>query len=215
MEQNFQTSFIPKKPILEERVATSSRPAVGLLVIISIFVLFTVLIASGGLYFYKGVLTKNIEKMESDLSLAKNRFEPAKINQLQVLDKRLQASNTILSKHIAVSPIFQALQTLTMKTIRYTKFAYSLGTEKDPKIMVKMSGQAVGYRSIALQSDLFKKNKYLLDPVFSNLSLDDKGNVLFDLEFSVDPSFVDYKQMLLSESDNSSNPDQSGGGLIN
>lgn len=208
MEQNFQTSFIPKKPMLEER-AVASRP-IGLLVIISIFILFAVLIASGGLYFYKGILTKNIAKMENDLNLAKNRFEPSKINQLQVLDKRLEASNTILSKHIAVSPIFQALQTLTMKTVRYTKFSYSLGTEKDPKIMVKMSGQAVGYRSIALQSDLFKKNKYLLDPVFSNLSLDEKGNVLFDLEFSVDPNFVDYKQMLLSESENPLDTGQTG-----
>lgn len=200
MEQNFQTSFIPKKPMLEERVV-KSRPT-GLLVIISIFILFTVLIASGGLYFYKGILTKNIVKMENDLNLAKNRFEPAKINQLQVLDKRLQASNTILSKHIAISPIFKTLQELTMKTVRYTKFSYGLSADKNPKIVVKMSGQAVGYRSIALQSDLFKKNKYLIDPVFSNLSLNDKGSVLFDLEFSVDPNFVDYKQMLLSESEN-------------
>ena len=61
-----------------------------------------------------------------------------------------------------------------------------------------MSGLAVGYRSIALQSDLLAKEKNFIDPVFSNLVLDEKGNVLFDLEFSVDPSFVDYKQMLLT-----------------
>ena len=65
-----------------------------------------------------------------------------------------------------------------------------------------MSGQAIGYRSIALQSDLFTtrdEGKNFIDPVFSNLTLDAKGNVLFDLEFSVDPSFVDYKQMLSTE----------------
>ena len=54
MEQNFQTSFIPKKPIVEDR-ATSSRPA-GFLIVVSVFIFFTVLISSGGLYFYKGVL---------------------------------------------------------------------------------------------------------------------------------------------------------------
>ena len=63
-----------------------------------------------------------------------------------------------------------------------------------------MSGQAIGYRSIALQADLFAKNKNLIDPVFSNLSLDDKGNVLFDLTFSVDQSFVNYKQVVKRES---------------
>lgn len=196
MEQNFQTSFIPKKPMIEERVVSSH--SVGLFTIISIFIFFAVVISSGGLYFYKGVLEKNIIKMNSDLTLAKNRFEPAKITQLQVLDKRLSAADSILSKHIAVSPIFKALQDTTMKNVRYTKFSYEFNTDKISNVIVKMSGQAIGYRSIALQSDIFAKNKYFIDPVFSNLSLDDKGNVLFDLEFSVDPSFVDYKKMLLS-----------------
>jgi len=200
MEQNFQTSFIPKKPMIEER-AKVSRPT-GLLTIISIFIFITVVVAAGGLYFYKGIMEKNIATMSDNLVLAKNRFEPTKINQLQILDKRLRASDQILASHVAISPIFDALQTLTMKTVRYTKFSYSID-EKTTKIIVKMSGQAIGYRSIALQSDLFAKNKNILDPVFSNLTLDEKGNILFDLEFSVDPSFVDYKQMLSSESSNS------------
>ena len=93
--------------------------------------------------------------MENDLNLAKNRFEPSKITELQVLDKRLRGSSEILSRHIAISPIFQALQTLTMKTVRYTKFSYSSGEDKKAKILVKMSGLAIGYRSVALQSDLF------------------------------------------------------------
>jgi hypothetical protein len=198
MEPNFQTSFIPKKPIVEER-ATASKP-VGLFTIFSLFILFAVLLGSIGLFFYKGILTKDISKMENDLNLAKNRFEPSKITELQVLDKRLRASSEILSHHIAISPVFQALQLLTMKTVRYTKFSYDLGGERNAKVVIKMSGLAIGYRSIALQSDLFAQNKNLIDPVFSNLTLDDKGNVLFDLEFSVDPSFVDYKQMLLTQS---------------
>ena len=200
MEQNFQTSFIPKKPMIEDR-AVVSRPT-SLLTVISIFIFISIVLAAGGLYFYKGVMQKNIDKMSIDLTLAKSRFEPSKITQLQVLDKRLKSANIILSKHIAVSPIFEALQTLTMKTVRFTKFSYVLGDEKNPNIDVKMSGQAIGYRSIALQSDLLTTNKNLIDPVFSNLSLDDKGNVLFDLEFSVAPSFVDYKQMLSTESIN-------------
>ena len=198
MEPNFQTSFIPKKPIVQER-ATSSRP-ISLLVVVSIFVFFTVLAASTALYFYKGVLVKNIAQMENDINLAKNRFEPSKITELQALDRRLRASNEILSRHIAITPVFEALQALTMKTVRYTKFSYDFGTGKEAKIVIKMSGLAIGYRSIALQSDLFAENKNIIDPVFSNLTLDNSGNVLFDLEFSVDPNFVDYKQMLLTQS---------------
>ncbi|MCM2339080.1 MAG: hypothetical protein NDI62_01340 [Burkholderiales bacterium] len=194
MDQNFQTSFIPKKPMIEER-AIPSQP-VSLFTIISIFIFFTVVIGTGALYFYNGILSKDIIKMESDLNLAKDRFEPSKIIQLQVLDKRLSAASEILSKHIAISPIFKALQDITMKTVRYTKFEYQIEEGKGEKILVKMSGTAVGYKSVALQSDLFAKNKYFIDPVFSNLMLDDKGNVVFDLEFSVDRAFIDYKKVI-------------------
>jgi hypothetical protein len=196
MEQNFQTSFIPKKPMIEER--STRTQSVSLLTIISIFIFFTVLIGTGALYFYDGILKKNITSMENDLNLARNRFEPSKITQLQVLDKRLNASNEILSKHIAISPIFKALQSITMKTVGYTKFSYDFGNNIDSKINVKMNGSAIGYKSIALQSDLLAKNKYFIDPIFSGLSLDDKGNVLFDLEFSVDPNFIDYEKTLES-----------------
>ena len=140
--------------------------------------------------------------MQETLVADQNRFEKSKIVELQTLDKRLQASSEILSKHITVSPIFQALQMLTLKTIRYTNFSYSISNDKTAKIDIKMSGVALGYSSIALQSDLFTNKeigKNLIDPVFSNLTLDDKGNVVFDLEFSVDPSFVNYKQVFSTE----------------
>jgi hypothetical protein len=195
MEQNFQTSFIPKKPIIEQRVE-ETRP-IGIFTIISIFILFTILLVSGGLYFYRSIKVKNIAQMQADLNLAKNRFEPSKITELQVLDKRLKASTEILNKHITVTPIFKALQDITMKTVRYTNFNYSIDGNK---VKVSMSGIAVGYRSIALQSDLFTKNKNLIDPVFSNLALDDKGNVTFSLDFFLDMNFVDYKQNTLTQS---------------
>lgn len=206
MEQNFQTSFIPKKPILEEH-DTRVR-SVGFFAVFSIFILFTVLLATGGLYLYKINLVKNIADKEKSLILAQNEFTPSKITELKLLNKRLSAANEILSRHIAVTPIFQALSALTMKTVRFTQFSYSFGNEKDAKntkIIIRMSGQTVGYgaysayASLALQSDLFStkdEGKNFINPVFSNLTLDDKGNVLFDLEFSVDPSFVNYKQNL-------------------
>ncbi|MEK7104636.1 MAG: hypothetical protein AAB868_01180 [Patescibacteria group bacterium] len=213
MEQNFQTSFIPKKPMIEQRTAVS-RP-ISLFTVISISIFFTVIIGTGALYFYNGILKKNITQMENDLTLAKNRFEPSKIIQLQVLDKRLNASSEILSKHIAISPIFKALQSVTMKTVSYNKFNYYFDDSKNAKILVEMSGIAVGYKSVALQSDLFAKNKYLIDPVFSNLLLDDKGNVLFDLEFSVDPNFIDYKKTLEITNENSSASIPDSGGVLN
>lgn len=198
MEQNFQTSFIPKKPLIKDSV-DYARP-VSIFFIFSLFIFFVVLVTTGGLYIYKGILEKQIADKKNTLNLAKNRFEPSKIIELQVFDKRLRSSSEILSKHITVVPIFNALEQLTMKSVRFTNFSYTLGENEKSTINIKMSGVAIGYRSVALQSDLFAKNKNLINPIFSNLTLDDKGNVGFDLEFSVDPNFVNYKQALMTKS---------------
>lgn len=195
MEQNFQTSFIPKKPVVKER-STTSEP-ISPLIVIALLILFTVALAAGSIYFFKKLTEKQLDDMKENLKLAQADFETEKIADLQVLDRRLKASAEILSGHVAVTPLFKALQELTLKTVRFTEFNYELGEDRGAPIKIITSGQAVGYRSIALQSDLFIKNKSFIDPVFSNLSLDKNGNVLFDLEFSVEPSFLNYKQALL------------------
>jgi hypothetical protein len=197
MDQDFQTSFIPKKPMIAEKHSVAPR-TVSLLSIVAFFAFFAVLVITGALFLYKGVAAKNLSTMQNTLDQAKNQFEDTKIDELQALSRRLNAATDILANHIDVTPIFNALSEVTMKTVRYTKFSYALDAKNGNKITVNMSGQAVGYQSIALQSDLYSKEKSLIDPVFSNLSLDDNGNVLFDLSFSVDPSFVNYKKTLAS-----------------
>jgi len=200
MEPNFQTSFIPKKPMIETRAAP--KRAIGPFMIVAVFIFLSVAIASGGLYLYRESLKQNLAKMKSDLNIASNSFEPAKITQLGTLDKRLSAAKEVLGEHVAISPVFQMLESLTLKTIRFTDFSYSLAEDKSGKILVKMSGLGVGYRSIALEADLLTKNKNLINPVFSNLSLDEKGNVLFDLNFMVDPGFVNYEQIIKTNNSN-------------
>ncbi len=207
MEQSFQTSFIPKKPMVEKPEVISSR--VSFFTLISLFLFFAVGLATGVVYFYEKTLEKKIKLMDANLTLAKNRFEPEKIVQLQSLDKRLQASTDILSQHVSVLPVFKALSQITEKNIRYTKFNYEYSNDKIKSINVKLSGVATGYKAIALQSNLFSQNKYFIDTSFSNLSLDDKGNVVFDLQFKVDPNFVDYRQNIKTNSENldiTSNP---------
>jgi len=186
--------------MVEERVR--STPSIGFFTVIAIFILFTVLLVTGALYFYKGSLEKNITEMEKSLNLAKGSFEPDKIAELQVLDKRLKASSEILAHHIDIIPIFKALQAITMKTVRYTNFSYDLGNQANANVTIKINGLAIGYRSVALQADLFAtkdEGKNFINPIFSNLTLDDKGDVLFDLQFSVDPSFVNYKTAFSAE----------------
>ena len=197
MDQNFQTSFIPQKSIVKERAI--SVQSISFITIIPVFILVATLIGTGALYFYKAGLVKDIDELKNSFELAKGGFEPTTIAEIQALDKRLRASSAILGQHTAVTPIFEALELITMRTVRFTSFDYTSSNETNNQIAVKLKGVAIGYRSVALQSDLFAKNENFLNPVFSNLQLDDKGSVIFDLNFSVDRSFVNYKQTFLTE----------------
>lgn len=199
MDKDFQTSFIPKKALSEER--TVRQQPVSLVIFFATLLFFASLAAAGGVYFYKLSLVKKISSSAASLEKAKGAFEPKLIEDLQTLDRRLTAAQEILNNHIITSPIFASLSGLTLKSIQFTKFSYGFTAASGGQaIKVSMSGRARDYTSVALQSDMFGGNKYFKDPVFSNLQLDEKtGNVGFELEFMVDPSFVNFAQTVMSQ----------------
>lgn len=189
MDQTAQTSFIPKKPLTESS-AVQKRP-IGIFTFIGTIVFLASIVSAIGVYVYKTSLTKSVTEKSTQLQIAQNAFEPGLINDLQILDKRIDAASAILSEHITLSPVFKELSSLTIRSVRYTKFSYTLA--KDTKVVtVSMGGQASDYNSIALQANAFNKSKAIRNVVFSNLTLDDQGKPSFDLSFTVDASFVKY-----------------------
>ena len=191
MDNNFQTSFIPKKPLAEDRIAP--RRNVSIFGFLATLVFIGAVVAAGGAYLYKTTLDKNIASMKMQFESATNAFELSLINELQRLDRRIGSANELLENHVAVSPIFTALQANTLKSIQFTKFSYSTPKEAGAPITVKMSGRARDYSQIALESDQLATNRDIHNAIFSNLQLDDRtGLVGFDLTFTVDSSLVNY-----------------------
>lgn len=195
MDQNFQTSFIPKRPLAEDR--TERPQTVSVFLFISSIILVASIVGAGFVYFYGTSLSNQVTQMKADLKKAEGAFEGDFIQELQVMDRRINAANEVLANHITVSPVFATLQGSTLKTVQYTKFGYTItGSGPAAQVNIQMSGIAESYIAVALQSDAITKNKYIRDPIFSNLTLNEKGSVLFDLTFSVDPKFVLYGEVL-------------------
>lgn len=200
METTFQTSFIPKQPITETRQSRSSGGSVSIFIFISIILLIASIVSAGLVYVYKVTLEKGVARSEEELARAKDAFDGDFIAELQAADKRLRAANDVVESHVVLSPIFEILQSSTLKTVRFTKFSHSIiGTGNTARVEVKMSGKARDYTAIALQSDALTKSKYIKDPLFSNLTLDEQSNVLFDLTFSVDPQLVLFTNVISKE----------------
>ena len=192
---NFQTSFIPKKPLAEERVVAPRHTSI--FSFLATLVFFGSLASAAGVYFYKANLTKTNEDKSKQIIAAQNSFQPTLIKTLERLDTRITDAKVLLNSHIVVSPIFDALQINTLKSIQFTKFSYTTPTDPTAPITVHMSGRARDYASIALQSDQLAMNKNVHNSIFSNLALDPvTGTVTFDIVFTVDADLVRYTNHL-------------------
>ncbi len=198
MDQQFQTSFIPKKPVTEAR-APVSRGSVSFFSILATVIFVISLIMLGGSFFYRMTMAKQRDQLTVDIGTKTKTFDSGFLHEVTTLDKRIKAANAVLASHTLISPIFTRLEQLSLKTIQFTKFELSPATAgATGTINIKMSGKAVNYAAIASESDVLAgvnstKNTYFLNPIFSNLNLDDRARVSFDLNFSVDNDLVSYE----------------------
>ncbi len=193
MEPKFQTSFIPKKPIVaSEGVA---RKSIDFFAIIATLLFLGSLILSGAVYAWKYTLEKQVASSEASLTKAKDQFDQEFIGYVNRLNSRIETSKDLLNKHVGASTIFGFLASHTLKTISYTNFSYSY--ESDGTVKVVMRGLAKSYSSIALQSEEFgKQNQYIKSPIFSDLNPDPSGNVVFTLTALLDKNLISYQKNL-------------------
>ena len=198
MDNSFQTSFIPKKPV-DDVIKRDHK--LDLFTLISVLILVLVVLASAGLYVYKVYLTKQKEALLVSLKESQSSFEQETIAKLESFDKRTSAVKDILSKHKVLTPLFDTLGEITISNIQYTKFIHE---EEEGSLNVEIEGIAKDYTSIAQQSEIFNgtKGRFFKDVVFSDLTKSETGNTIqFKLKFSVDPNLLSYEKSL-SDNDN-------------
>jgi hypothetical protein len=193
MEPTFQTTFIPKRSVAP--ITTQTKPAgwVSLLGFLATVVFIGSIVAYGILFFYNKQLTASIANSQVGLNRQSETFDSNIVLELNDVNRRLQAADMLLEKHTVITPLFKSLDDITLKSVRFTNFSIQTPTAENPNTSVKMTGVAQGYDMVALQLDTFSRNRFLKDPIFSNLVPDQKGDISFDLTFTVDPSFVLYK----------------------
>ena len=189
MEQEFRTTFIPKRPIVQATASSSvqtSKP-VGIVFVISLLIFIISLAIGGGVYAYKLYLQKDVDDLAVSLDKVQKNLDPNAIKEFSVMDKRLRNSELLLNKHEVIFPVFKVLGATTLPTVRYTKMD------------VALSGESDGYRSIALQSQALAQNADLQDTIFSNFVVTPKGRVSFDLSFTVPKSDLAFNKNITSE----------------
>jgi hypothetical protein len=192
MSPNFQSSFIPKDPMTEEKVFKKKKA--GIVGVLSIALFVTSIVGSIGMYFYKGMVKSEIQGLESQLAEAEKNIDKKTIGEMAQFGKKLETVKSLVFKHQVVSNFLSTLSSSTVKMIQFDSFSY--GDIKEGSLSVNLKGKATNYATIALQESVFSQIKYFKSMTFSNLSLNNKGLVSFDLSILVDPQIAVYAPQL-------------------
>ena len=189
MDGKFQTSFIPKKPVVS--AARARGPGMSLFMVVSIFI-FVVSLALAGLVFAgQKYLGAQLEKDKESFAEMQDDFDALTVETFVKLDKRIESAKKILGKHIAVLPIFDFLESKTLKNVRLKTVDVSFLENGSASLDIK--GEAKNFSAVALQSDVFAESKELKNPIISDIDLTLTGGISFNFKSEVDPSFVLYK----------------------
>lgn len=167
---------------------------VSLFFVISVIIFIITLIAALAVFSYKKILIERIATMNAELSSAKNAFEPDLIDMLRKFSNRVEVAKKVVDNHSVLSPVFDLLENQTLVGITFDNFKYE--SRDGAASLLSMSGQSKNFNSVALQSDIFGREKMIKNPVFSDLNLDQSGNVVFKFSASLDPSLTAYKNLI-------------------
>ncbi len=198
MEPKYQTSFIPKKPITATGQVRSG--GTSLLLLVSIIIFLVSLGLGGYVLLEKNILIQKISADQATIETNKSGLvsDSITVESLVQLNSRINVAKVLLSKHVAISPIFNFLQTATLKSVRFKNFTFSAATKNTDgttKISVQMSGVAKDWETVASQADEFGKtdyNKIITEPKVSNLGLNIDGSVSFLFTAYVTTDYLKY-----------------------
>jgi hypothetical protein len=185
METKFQTSFIPKKPLVSDQRIVAVRTGTSILMVIATLLF---LISVAGAVFsvvWINVLNKDQENYRKQLAGMESKFPIADIENLRKFNKKIDISKQLLKNHLAVEEIFSILSQLTIEDVRFNSFSFSAPTKEGEGVVVTLGGVARNFYAIAFQSDVFGtsdkygKNKVLKNPVISSVAEQENGTINF------------------------------------
>lgn len=195
LDTSIGSSFLPKQPMAER---LEVRRSVGVLFPLAIIIFFGSLGAYGAAFLYKDDIATRRESVEETIRRTEERFDAPLLLELREMNDRLAVSRELLASHVSLIPALNFLSEETIRGMRYTTFSFGSkapGSENS----LELSGIAVDYDAIALQSEIFARNRGdVLEFLFEDLSLERDGTVRFSLSIKLNPKLFLYSEKVRS-----------------
>lgn len=174
-----------------ETLASRPRPRTslsGLFDILAYAVLGIVFILALGVFFYGRILASTLESRETALAKAAAAIDPATVEGFVRLRDRLNASQSLLKNHVAVSNFFASLGELLPSNVRFSSLHVSI--DSTGRARVEGAGVAKSFNALAAASGAFASDGRIKDVIFSKISILPDSSVSFGFSATLDPKLI-------------------------
>ena len=198
MEPKFQTSFIPKTPIVSGGSSFTNTSPMSLNLLATFVVSFFIIsiLVSGGVFGFTYCLKSQIESLNITLREAKSAFDSPQDKNILLISDQLKSIKALLTEHKVISPLFQVLEKETLPTVKWSSFMFTRDAKGAVSAVIK--GEAQSYASLAQQSKILLDSQAFKGVSFDNLTLSNTGTVETTIKVIINPDIIKYTSKLES-----------------
>lgn len=173
----------------EERIMPKYKQAPKGFFWLSLIIFLISLLVSGGFFFYKEYLEKQIDIYSSSFEKMKSRVEPASLVQIVNFTSKIESAKKILVGRKKPSLLFEILENNTLKNNFWTSFNLKNEESKEKgglfKNRLSLNGVAKSYTDLAKQMKIFKSSPHFEATSFSRFQLLENGDVAYYMDLTI------------------------------
>jgi len=179
MDPFSQNSFIPRKRIDPASAGLKVKRTVDIFTSIALVVFFVVLFLSLGVTISKIYIQNEVTVLTSKAASIVKDVNGADVEGMVVLDRKINAIEGILDKHVSISSILNFIETTTSVGVAIGSFNYYIDTDGIEKI--SMFATAKNYNSLSNQSTAYKNNTKISDSIIDGVTPNETGKIDFNV----------------------------------
>ena len=191
--QQFQTSFIPKKPLIAENPGTRTREPVSIFLILSIMIFLGSIASVGGVYLWEKTALEQQAVYKETLAQNRSSFGEEQLEIFKKLNTKINLAQEHLNSLLTPRALFDILSAVTVQSVRYKSFTFTPPQKVGDPIKISMVGEGAGFQAVAYQSDVLAGQSRIKNPVLADFAVNENGFVSFTFSGEIDPKDVLYR----------------------